>query len=664
MILTCTSKTLQTLYPDGSEYVPLNYSTGITGQWQYNRIGEYKQLSIDLQSDTTMDNMFVYFNPALFDILGMASPFAPGVAPQNYWGFQLGVYSAPYSSTMTLNAQSPYPSDIIKNYDVTIKVNSNKKITIYVKYFQMYDIKGFLNPPAESNKNKLLNDTSSNTININVVGNSIYTNDNSQPGFFCLIQDPLNVVNYCQLKMDFDTYKAGFYGKNEHQAVPYFSLPQFNLFAEDETTPITTLNPGDNNQMQFVIHVPVSAPSSKTMMWMIRTDTTNNAIDVLANYEATFIDVYSGSTNKFGNKIIEPMVTPTDIGGGNYQTSFHIDKTTIAVGQKYRFIAICYRTGDDADGFQVNSFISDEFEVLPVPFSNSEKWTMEGYLIDFNSYYTGNQLTCCVEERLIALANISYGITGFSDDIFSRLGLVVPNDIRRYMTSIQVETYEDAGITRQYFDRQTMLKTSPTTYTSASGMVLYWATDSIQIEYDFRVRYEDWIQNLQTKVGSVFLGSPTSNMNWAGRQINIKFTINLFYDDYVSPFTDVIELVIVLNPHGYSAAPLSIVNTDLSPLSSYYCGATCLKAILDGTILDPEAYNLLMTAEPLPGFAPTIEENETCTGTFVALTTPKFSSQEPSFSFSEPSITNFCLDYTQFVLNTPYKLTALAKKII
>lgn len=660
VVITFSGKQLKTLYPDGTDFKALTYPE----MWVKNRIGERKKLSLAFRTDASVENKYFYFNPALFGIAGGAFPFSPGVPPLNYYGYSFGTFSGAFTATMAPVAQTPYANDLLKNFKVEISFEDAQTFTITVDYFHIYDLKNFLTPSIDINKNKLLKDNPANPSILNVSGSTIYTDDTSQPGYFLMIQNPMVIMDYGVSTLIFDSYKAGFYAKNEHQADPYFNTPVWNLFKQDEATAIATLNTADNNQLVFKITSPSNV--TEVFMWMIRTDTNNNGVDMNSNYEATFIRL-DGTTNGIGDKLIANYIAPTSLGGGVYKVASHIDKTKIAISQKYRFIAVVYTGGDEEAPFQINSFISEEYTVFPSPFDGGTKdWGMGGSIKDYQTAFTGNDLKCVVEERLQSNFGILYGATGFSDDILARLGLVVPNDMRRYMTKIQVEMYEDTGITRQYFDRQTLLKMSPTTYTASPSLALVMngGGDGLQINYDYLVRYEAWLQNMQTKVGSVFLGSPTSNMNMAGRLIIVEFTIYLYYDDYILPFTDVIHLSQKLRPADYNAI-LKIENNDNSAIGEgeYFCGDTCFKAELTAT-QQTQKYNLITTAEPSPGFSPTTNENETWVGAQLPQqTSDKFSSQEVFFSQTESTKAKFCLKASKFIFGIPYKISAIAKKI-
>jgi hypothetical protein len=256
-----------------------------------------------------------------------------------------------------------------------------------------------------------------------------------------------------------------------------------------------------------------------------------------------------------------------------------------------------------------------------------------------------------------------YSYTAFKNDIFNRLGIVLTdNDCRRYLTQIKCEIYEESGSTIQYLKRDIATKLDPVTYSTPSDMTLDFTGDILTIDYFWRNRYEADQLNIETTVSGVALITPTSNQYWGGRNLKIKTSLSFFYDDYVSPFTDIIEYIQLITVKDYEYTDLFIQTESEAEVPAFYCDSdsACLEAVLG--LASPEDYKLITTVEPSPGAVGSIEENEEFTGLLPQLTTTKIFSQETNFSDTEATKGKFCLEPSAFLLSLPYKISAIAKK--
>lgn len=653
-LITINSRKLFTLNPDGTELKELTYSA----EWNQNRIGEYKKVVIEFSSTQDLADSIIYFNPALY-IGGGVNIFTTGNIPTEGFSYVVDPSATMGDYPMVPFVNVGYAVDLVKNWEAEIHIGYGDDFKITFKYFQDEDRSGFLSTISQYNHDKLLKDRIANPSELSVVGNSVYTNPEYTPRFYVCQVDIIDATIKSYIQNNFSLYKAGFYNKNAHETAPYFTNPVWTLSDSGGNRPTFTLL--EDTLVDFFVECP--ATPSTWLTWIIRTDKIDNTVDFYTNYEASFHKVLNNAgTGTLNNKIKAPSTALVLSSGITFRGTFHIDKTLLTEGAKYRFISIVYNVEND----NVNSFISDEYEVA-LPSFDGQGYTFVSKIRDYFNDWYGNKLTCTIEERLQSITNVNYSYFGFSDDILNRLGLVVPNDIRRYLTKITVEIYDQPSAQlRQYYDRVTAYKTGPTSYSIPTNMGLNFTTDNLEVKYLFRNRYEADVDNIESTFNGLII-LPTTTQNWGGKTLKIKTTLELYYDDYVIPFTDALEFIQEIIVKDYVTTGLFVYNdgTQVKPAATdYYCSdeAICFDAYLSSGAY--AGFRLLTTIEKETGNIGTIEENEELSGVLPQLSSPKILTQEVSFGDTSPNRANFCLQPTEMIFDVFYKVCAIAKKLI
>lgn len=666
IIITKNSHDVYTLNPDGSEYKELVTAN----ERKKNRIGEFKKIVMNFTSDQSLAYFELRLSPCLFSDLYAPNPFSGGAPGFNYWGYQFTDGPTTGLFPMFLNVGVGYSSDLIRNETYEIEVVGDTEFNIIITFYQIYDLRKFMNPAQEHNQAKLMKDWVPQFAILTVSGQSIYNTPTCFPRFYLFFRKTTDITNLTTKDVFIDDYFAGFYGADETNAPGYFAKPEWII--EDEGSPVTKLQLDHDTTVRFQIDAPVSV--SKIDLWMLDMTDADDTVDMKTNYDASFchcLDV-AGTVTTIDNKIKSPTLAPfyvTGIGPYVFECSFHVDKTKIVYGRKYRFIAIVYYDDGYTSTYEVNSFISDAYEVELPKYSGA--YGFSGKLSDYNKEFEGNELTACVEERMCSKIEVDFTSDAFSNDILDRLGIVVPNDIRRYLTQVMVEIYESvAPSTRHFMDRRVINKLDPTNYSTDSALVLDFSEDGkLKMRYDWRNRYESWVLNLQSTLGAFAYSIPQSTQDWGGRDLWVKYSLVLFYDDYVNPFSDTIVFAQKLHIRNYSQDVEVGANDGegkIDPINDdqYFCNdeEVCLLAKCNRP--DPQLYKLITTVEKSPGSITTIEENEVWVGgELVQQTTPKIASQEEDYSESILAHAAFCLASSEFFVNSPYKVSAMAKKV-
>lgn len=657
-VITVNSTTLKTLRPDGTTINTWSPS----GPFYDNAIGERKKMTHEITLNQSLNGATIYFVPA--NVIQSGTPYiGAGNAPAN--AFVYSFTSAPTVGTypMVLQCQSGYIPDIMKNWEAEIEIDYDSSIQIHFYFYEIYDTLTYLSPVAQDNHSKLLKDNKNNPSELVISGPSKYNTGSYLYNSYIFVQSNSIPADKGYIFTE-QRYLAGFYNKSVLNGSPYFSDPVWGL--ERSAASVTNLSVYTDTKIIFDCVAPGDVVD-EMLLWAIRTDSTDNTVDFLTNYESSFaqIGTVAGSTT-IDNKLKGPSTAPASIGSSRWRMTAHIDKSQLVIGEKYRFIAVVYRNSGGT--YKVTSFISDEYTVSAYPTWTGNEAIFEGSMEDYNNRYTGKDLTCIVEERIRATMTINHA--NFATEIYNRLGITLPNsDLRRYLTQVDAVIYHEStsggNTTRQILDEGISYKISPISYTAVQRMSQSFGTTSTTLKWLWRNRYESWMSNIRTLYNGVALPSPTGTQNWADLDLVMEFALHFIYDDYSTPFEDVVRYRFKFKPVDYIKDSTFKIETQDASLEDdvFFCiqdGKLCLRAKHSATSVDD--YNLIVTIEPIQGNAFTVEEAEAYSDILTQFTTLKITNEDTLYS-STATIANFCVDVDQLVPGTTYKIAAMRKKV-
>lgn len=664
--LTQEDQNLKTLFPDGSVRYSWNGSKSVLNA--KNRIGEIKRIEFFVRSDVSFASANLYFNPALFVSNGIIGPTTG--AGSHYWSYPLPAtlpvgtnYTAALSTTGTSNV------NLIKNRTLRINVIDDFNLKITLDYVHIYDEDGYFDFNNEDNHDKLLKDKKNAPTELTVSGASVYNSTKRDARIYMYVEKQGNPLDKGSITLSLENYNAGFYNHNSLQTPPYFTNPIWIL--ERLSVVKTNLSHVIDTDVTFKIDSPNSV--GKVLMWLIRTDTVDNTIDFLTNYDYDLQDIKS--SNLSSSVISAPMTSPTYDSGSTFKVTFKLKASELVYGAKYRMIAVVYER--DVERLDVNSFISEEIVVNEVPCYEGNGIDFFGRLSDYHREFDGNHLVCAIEERLRSKLQMEYPLNKWKDDIFNRLGLVVANDLRKYLSEITVEIYEEhfdplLGTVRNIYDLKTAVKSGPLTYSVPSGMTLSFATNECEFWYDFRNRYEAGTLNMQTLVNGINVTPPLDNQYWGGKILNLDWKLKFNYYDYFAPFTEemIFKQVLEVRDYGSIAIFKQIgegENDSVLEKTTFCQGdIMCLFGIAtppDGS--NPEEYRLIVNIERAPGNIISIEEAEAWKGDELPqLTTDKIYSQEIQYGETMENSAGFCVNTNKLLVNSQYKISVLAKRFV
>lgn len=657
IVLTLTATTLTPINPTPGATIPSYIDAAITNS--VNRIGELKRVKLSFTSSAVITAYKFYINPGLFVNKSAPAPTQPGT---RYYYIQPTGTGTFYPSYNALGATFP---NIDKLYNIYMIVSSTTAFDIYIEYYQAYDYEGFLEPNIGDNHSHLLKDKKSSTAELTVTGTSIYSSTTIDLRNLLYVENTSVPSDNASYDYNFGYgYKAGFYEKGDTNASPYFTAPTMVLTRPSGT--VTSLSTVVDTNVSFVITTP-SLAVSYFVATIIRTDTTDNTVDFATNYELEQVCVDSSSTP---TSKLKSFTGSTNLGG-SYACAFVVDKTGLTLGAKYRLIVHAYHNNYPT-AYKCDVYISDEFIAdADVPYTGNG-FDVTTRLRDLYHGYAGNQLTCSIEERIRSQVTLDYlddyGVNMYFRDIFNRLGKTI-TDVTRYLPSITFTIYDTASTPgqRHVVDQRTMYKAAPGLYIGRNGFTITLNTGSIVLEADWRNRYESGQLNdmtYDTTTGAAI--GKLSNQYWGGRSFFIEWSLNYYYDDYVTPFSDEIVIQQQMTVRDYSSCVNIYAQNPPDEDKEFWCpeDTMCLRSEFNPACSGgaPMAlYHLVTTLEPNPGSILTIKENEVFTPLILPQqTNPLILSQEDAYSSTLASNAKFCIDVANLLL-TDYKVTAFAK---
>lgn len=666
--ITLTGTDVISVLPDGTEYLTNTFNN------QQNAIGEKKRVKWKFSTSYNMEevNIWCQFGTFVQGVLNSLSPKSP---IDHAFTFPIGLAAGLYPMAMILPSGANV--NLQNNLQAYIEIVDSTHFNIIADFYQIYDETTYQNQVFQDNHNKLLRDLKTSLNDLVLTGAKSCYNSNVSNMCFTARLEKYNQIHlpdpnpYTDNSNPFSggTWQAGFYNLNPNGNAPYFNTPQFLLTRS--SFPVSNFSPTAKTNVEFRVTCP-TAPT-KILMWIIRTDKFDNNVDMVTNYEANFEDIDSSNANigSGSNKFSTPVINLNSLGGGVYSVGVAIDGTKLFFGGKYRLIAIVYDNAT-GNGF-VNSFISEEYKVDKLPVYEGNGFNARGAIDDYHRQFRGNDLECCIEERIRAKVKLYFPFNKWKNDILNRLGLVTSNDIRRYMTSVNVEIFEEytdtmfgLGDVKNIFESYTSNKIGATSYSAQNGLTLNFGNTWFEMLLEFRNRFEANTPNLQTLINGVNTIPVMTNQYWGGRTLKIRWTLTFFYDNYSTPFTEEIVFNQQIRVKDYGEMAVRGYDPELNDfdINDYICDdeTLCFLGVLQNPSLPDR--KLITNIYPKGSGVASIEEAEVWVGNELPqLTTNKITDQDEDYSLiASETAAKFCIDGTKLLVNSYYVISALAKK--
>lgn len=669
--ITSSGLTYETLLPDGTSYK--SSSTQFS-----NTIGEKKRITWTLgttYADISGTNLFVKIG--LFQ-QGVINNLTPTLPINHQFTFPVGLAAGTYPMAQVLTPGAN--ANLNNNCQVYLEIVSSSSFKIIVEFYQIYDETQYQTNSYHDNHNKLLKDfiqaTNELTISAN---NNCYNSASSQFAITAKFEkpgvvhspDPYPYTDNATIAVGTGSWYAGFYNRDPQDATPYFSNPVFEFTRGGN--PVTNLSGFANTDVLFKIDAPVSV--SKILFWIIRTDTNDNTKTMYDNYEADFEEIINTNANigAIGNKFTTPVINVALVSGSTYKAGCSIERLNLVSNAKYRVIAIVYYKSGGT--YQTNSFISNEYTVDDLPNYDGNGFDVQAALSDYNRQFNGNDLECAIEERIKSTVKLQYAFDKWKNDIYERLGLVVSNDIRRYLQNVIVSIYDSnidmvLGTVQNIYDYQVATKQSllGLTYTIPTNMTMEFSDNWSEFSYTWRNRFEANTPCIGTLVNGVPTLPVQGVQYWGGKTLTIKWSFIFIYDDYAVPFQDEVVVYQQIRVIDYNIE-ISIKHVDSENSEfddqSNFCSdlQPCFAGIISNALTDRK---LIVNILPENGTVNTVEEAEVWEGTQLEqLTTDKIINEEEDYAtLYSQNAGKFCVDLSKLSLNSSYQISALAKKFV
>ena len=645
------------LLPNGTEYIK-DYVSSVP----FPTIGEKKRAIMSFTTGYNMANVnlwikFALFNQGIFSV-------SPSIAksPMDYAitfppTITAGTYPIAFICPSGLN------SNVQQNAEANLIIVDSTHFRIEFDFYQIYDELSYQNTSIQDNHSKLLKDCSVAPSELVISSNKNCYNSNLSK--LCTTFRFEKGTDFSDISMS-SVWNSSFYNKNPINNSPYFNTPVWTL---ERTTPVTNLSTITNTNVKFNINGATAV--TKILGWIIRTDNFDNTVFMFDNYEADFKDIISTNPN-LNDKIIAPIVDISLLSGSTYEVQYTIDASKLVGGAKYRLIAIVY----DNVGLKSNSFISNEYIVDHVPCFDGAGFNLIGSLSDYDREFTGSDLECVIEERIKSKIYFDYTANQWADDILDRLGITTSNDFRRYLTKVKFDIYDEnnvvgLGVVRNYYISETSNKYGINSYTSVNGMNLDFTNiDEPIFSFDWRNRFENNIDCLLTTIDNVPVTPVQAKQYWGGKTLKVRWQLFFYYDDYATPFEDIIEMFQQIRVLDYGNMKVLHYNVD-GIRSNWNETANCCQGdeFCMGGVLDNslDAINRRLIVNICPNLASVnnLEEAEAWVGDKLPqMTTMSITNEDIDYTtIYTKKAARFCIDTSKLSVNS-YKISAMAKKYV
>lgn len=645
------------LLPNGTEYIK-DYVSSVP----FPTIGEKKRAIMSFTTAYNMANVnlwikFALFNQGIFSV-------SPSIAksPMDYAiTFPPTITAGTYP--IAFICPSGFNSNVQQNAEANLIIVDSTHFRIEFDFYQIYDELSYQNTSIHDNHSKLLKDCSVAPSELVISSNKNCYNSNLSK--LCTTFRFEKGTDFSDISMS-SVWNSSFYNKNPINNSPYFNTPVWTL---ERTTPVTNLSTITNTNVKFNINGATAV--TKILGWIIRTDNFDNTVFMFDNYEADFKDIISTNPD-LNDKIIAPIVDISLLSGSTYEVQYTIDASKLVGGAKYRLIAIVY----DNVGLKSNSFISDEYIVDHVPCFDGAGFNLIGSLSDYDREFTGSDLECVIEERIKSKIYFDYTANQWADDILDRLGITTSNDFRRYLTKVKFDIYDEnnvvgLGVVRNYYISETSNKYGINSYTSVNGMNLDFTNiDEPIFSFDWRNRFENNIDCLLTTIDNVPVTPVQAKQYWGGKTLKVRWQLFFYYDDYATPFEDIIEMFQQIRVLDYGN--MKVLHDNVDGIRSNWNATAnccqgdefCMGGVLDNS-LDAIDRRLIVNICPNLASVNNLEEAEAWVGDELPqMTTMSITNEDIDYTtIYTKKAARFCIDTSKLSVNS-YKISAMAKKYV
>jgi hypothetical protein len=666
-MITLTSSSIKTVDNNGNEIDLISQSGSSVLTGGMNVVTERKRLKArfsisadDYDSHVTLAGQKIFVNIALFIQESIASVLQPSPHSTG-WCLQVPSDISPSESPTALRMgfysnNNPYP-EAVRNLNAWFYYYADNDFQIEIEYYNCFDENDYLNNIVKNNQWRFISEYW-NENNTKEIDQSVF-NVAKEIRLLVHIENPPTELDRSNGK--FDQAETIIYRDTVDK---YSSRIEVN---NPDGEAITHISTAIDTDVVVKIYTDQTLDTFYAKLIKIQNDPAYNFID---NYDLQENKIDSG--NLTYNVFKGPFsVDAAGYDDPHYDLTFKIDHSYIEEGVNYRLIISAYdlsggiRSAIGVSGQYVGrSVVSYCDAICPTSVDEPSGLLITPTLIDMHQEYTGNSLTCAIEERMRTKVIVDFSDDRWKRHIDCRRGLtgetVTSNDIRKYLAGVNLEFYTEytdttlGGTVRNILDSQFIQRISTNNYQSAGiNFTFDMVGETLTMYYDFRNRND----TNQFPIYSFLNGNPylpiQGDQYWGGKTIYIKWQLVFYYSDFTLPYYDNLNIMQRINVRDYSNdVTIDNINTDI------FCdsGLFCMKGKILFSI--PEDYKLFVTQQIVD--SATISEAEG----FVPDEFPQLT--DPSISFTNTDYTGtdaiFCIDGSKLTINNKYKFSVFAKK--
>lgn len=436
------------------------------------------------------------------------------------------------------------------------------RVSIAFKFITQMDFDGYAENQALNNHDKLFKNSKNATADLTNTAPSVYNelaNNSVRLAFW--VNEPTS-GDWAFIKLQTaNNVAARFYNRGLGiapmerivEGSAKFRLERNNQLVADLSNIANTL-------VKHRVEMQPGFLPNKAYLMIIGSNTTNNTVTLIQNYGGAIIrfaedglpaDAFTDWDLANGGVWIPPNTAITNLSGNIWEFSMTIEQSSTLPVNKYRIIAIWETDTDPATGAFIRySFISDELTVSTCPaLYDGNVVLIDGKLHDYLNVFD-DYLRVAPKERirsqlLFDAANYDADpartgsfIEGFNKLVIRIYSVEAPN-----LTHI----YEESVITKDLTGNWNLAAYPNLTIDPLTG----------EINFIFRVRYEESLPNLYTLQGNAQI-TPQTTMSWVGKTVYLEY--ELFIDNNnVSPL-DIIRKTQILEVKEYYADFTSVLH--------------------------------------------------------------------------------------------------------
>jgi hypothetical protein len=647
------SRTIENLNT-GNIYGTEAYMTSIADS--KNFFGEKKKLEFVYTSTEELGGYNLFINMALFMPVNAINPITKRGTV--YWECALPEALAPGVYPCNLNSTAAiYNFIAFKNFSMEVEIIDDTTFIIRSEFYLTMDLLRYMDSfMGINNRDRFFKDRMNNPDDISESTGSIYGGANADGRVYIYAEFAGDSGDFGSIETEFGGFTAEYLDAGG-------SITDVEYSVDSQVT--DTIVVDKSTKIRMIIDCPVFTLESAWVL-VFKHNKTDNTIDFIENYQSETLYIFPYAPD--GNIITGPYQEPQPealIGPDAYSIEFYVNGLNIEAGEEVGFIVMGYDAGGENGGV----FYSKVGPGKGGLEFNGEGFTMMGRLSDCESEYTGDNLTCTIEERMASEMIIQFPFDQYKNDILNRMGLVITNNITTFLTKVKFTIYENTtlpfpffGAVKNVLDERTLTKVNGQYV--GGNITMTNIPDQMNLKAFWRNRWEENINCVYSLINSINYGSFETNQDWGGKTLTIEWELTFFYDTLITPFTDIVRYDQQIFVRDYS--PLVEIHTqdpDQDDLN-YLCSNEniCLYA----QFVEPpgDNYKLITFIDNNPGSILTIEENEVWSpAEFGPLVSNKFASQEENFGDSTANQAKFCLVSSLLTDNVTYKVSTIAKFI-